>query len=575
MKGITKMRAILLVIALLVGLMTGCGDNAESTGSSAAQSAVSSTTEPTIAPSESADTASPNEGSVLEDMESTEEISVENSVVLPLTEEAVTFTMWDTFNPQVLPIVGGWNGHPIIQKLCKDMNVFLDATCVPGNEGSDNFALLVAAGDYPDLLSSISNMYNGGLDQAINDEVIIDLTDYIEEYAPNYLAAVESVGASKDIVTNEGYMGAFYNVVYNGYTDKGTLINKTALDELGMDIPSTYDELHEALLGMKSMGMDSPLWVNYYGIGQAQTLSAGYDIAATYDAMSGSMPIFVENGEVQFSWTHDRFREFLTMMNEWYNDGLIWTDFMSDGEVLHVATSNAISKVYSGDMGCFYAGVDFIDTLAEEGYEYVGLPEVTRQEGDMIHTIPANQSSVNARFSITTECSNPELATQFFNYFYTTEAAELCDYGFEGEAFNWEDGQRVYTELLLANPDGLSSGNARRVYCVDDWCYYQNKGRDLLLYSDASIAATEAFVSNQDYTMALPTGMTLTSEESAQFSQEFNNISTYALGKIASFVMGEESIEDGWDEYLETMESLGASKVSEIYQTAYDRYMAK
>ncbi len=567
MKVTMKISALMLVIAMLMGLMAGCGSSSASTGTSEATSEAVSTEEATEAEAEDATEAD------AEDAAEEEAVSAA-AVTLPLTEEAVTFTMWDTFNPQVLAIIDGWNEHAIIQQLCEEMNVYLDATCIPGNEGSDNFALLIAAGDYPDLLSSISNMYSGGLDQAIEDEIIIDLTDYISEYAPNYLAAVDSADAAKDIVTNNGNMGAFYNIAYNGYSDKGTLISKTALDELGLDVPTTYEELHEALAGMKSLGMSSPLWVNYYGIGQAQTLSAGYDIAATYDSMSGSVPFFVEDGEVVFTWTNDRFKDYLTMMNEWYSEGLIWTDFMNDGEVLHISSSNALSLVYSGDMGVFYSGVDFIDTLAEEGYEYVGMAEVTLEEGDTIKTIAATTSSVGARFSITTTCDNPELATQFFDYFYTEAAAELCDYGFEGEAFNWVDGERVYTELLVNNPDGLSSGNARRLYCVDDWCYYQNKGRDLLFYSEASIAATEAFVSNRDYTMALPSAMTLTSEESSEFSKYFNDITTYALGEIAAFVMGEKSIDDNWDEFLSTLETLGAAEVTAVYQSAYDRYMS-
>ncbi len=138
-----------------------------------------------------------------------------------------------------------------------------------------------------------------------------------------------------------------------------------------------------------------------------------------------------------------------------------------------------------------------------------------------------------------------------------------------------ENGERQFTDLLLNNPDGLASGNARRIYCVDDWCFYQNKGRDLYFYSDKGVEATQVFADQMDYTMAIPLGLSLTAEESDTFSTEFNEISTYALESIASFVLGDKNLESDWDEYVAQLEAMGSKDITEIYQAAYDRYMAK
>ena len=139
----------------------------------------------------------------------------------------------------------------------------------------------------------------------------------------------------------------------------------------------------------------------------------------------------------------------------------------------------------------------------------------------------------------------------------------------------FENGERKFTDLLLNNPDGLASGNARRIYCVDDWCFYQNKGRDLYFYSDKGVEATQVFADQMDYTMAMPLGLSLTADEADIFSTRFAEISTYALESIANFVLGDKSLESDWDEYVAQLEAMGSKDITEVYQSAYDRYMSK
>ena len=75
-----------------------------------------------------------------------------------------------------------------------------------------DFSLLVASGDYPDILVGQWNTaYSGGIDRAIEDGIIIPIDDYIEEYAPDYLAALESdPDYMKNARTAQGYIPGFY-----------------------------------------------------------------------------------------------------------------------------------------------------------------------------------------------------------------------------------------------------------------------------------------------------------------------------------------------------------------------------
>ena len=53
---------------------------------------------------------------------------------------------------------------------------------------SEQFNILVASGDSPDLMYNAITMYNGGGGKAFEDGILANLSEYLEENAPNYCA---------------------------------------------------------------------------------------------------------------------------------------------------------------------------------------------------------------------------------------------------------------------------------------------------------------------------------------------------------------------------------------------------
>lgn len=57
-------------------------------------------------------------------------------------------------------------------------------------DGATTYALMIAGGDYPDCWGSKLSDYYSSYDTALEEDVIIDLTDLISEYMPSYTAAL-------------------------------------------------------------------------------------------------------------------------------------------------------------------------------------------------------------------------------------------------------------------------------------------------------------------------------------------------------------------------------------------------
>lgn len=74
---------------------------------------------------------------------------------------------------------------------------------------------------------------------------------------------------------------------------------------------------------------------------------------------------------------------------------------------------------------------------------------------------------------------------------------------------------------------------------------------------------------------SFPSGaLSLTAEESAQYSATFSDIRTYTQQNILAFITGSRSI-DEFDDYVAEIEGMGIEDCTAILQDALDRYNAR
>ena len=181
---------------------------------------------------------------------------------------------------------------------------------------------------------------------------------------------------------------------------------------------------------------------------------------------------------------------------------------------------------------------------------------------------------------ITTSCPDEklEIAMRVLDYAYTDEGHLYWNFGTKGVTWDYdENGEVAYTELVTEDPDGLNNAIAK--YSGSVWsgsCIQATK----LLYlknSEESIKANDLwFYPNEEVTAKwkLPNGITLTVEESNELDDLVSAISTYVSEKAVNYITGEESF-DGFNDYVAQLDKMGLQRVLEIYQGAYDRFMAR
>ena len=72
----------------------------------------------------------------------------------------------------------------------------------------------------------------------------------------------------------------------------------------------------------------------------------------------------------------------------------------------------------------------------------------------------------------------------------------------------------------------------------------------------------------------LPTGVSLTSEETEEVTTALSDITTAASTYTLQFILGDVDF-DQWDSYCAEIEAMGLAGVVSVYQNAYERYNAR
>jgi putative aldouronate transport system substrate-binding protein len=550
--------SIALALILVLVLFVGCGKEEAS--------------EPSKAPVDSKPSEQP-----VETPDEDEDDGVDDSEdkLLPIVDETMEFSIFAFvfMAEQMTDLNDGY----AFQELENRTNIHINWTIPSLASGAEQFNLMLISGDYTDAVL-VGNMgqWVGGLDANVDDGFILDLTDLLPEYAPNYTALrTKDPAVRRDTTTDMGRVVSLRAI----YPDErqpnfaGPVFRQDLLDKAGYTGEIvTVDDWYNALTALKGVVDKEPFYLTertYHGVDC--NLATAFDVAVT---QSGYIQA---DGKVEYTFISDGMRDYLRTMNKWYSEGLIDKDFTSRTNIMFVEYSDILDN----DHAAFHSVFTYIDNYenqgVEAGYELTPVRLPVRQKGDIRH-VWTNGGRMNQ--GVTTlfpDCEHPEILLRWYDYLYTEEGALLYNYGLEGQGHTIVDGKPMLSELVVANPDGIGMSQALSLYTFPapfpgalEW------RREFTNYmSEKSINANFLWSEDADLAYELSDSVTMTLDEMGDYSKRHGDINTYVIEQIPRFIIGDLSVEDDWDAYIAEIEKMGIDKCLEHWQNAYDRYMAR
>ena len=573
-----KFLALLLTCMIASSALAAC--NSGSTGSS-------SGTESSGAASSEAESSGEESGSTSAGLTSDVVNGETNQQTYPLTEETVTLTYWYP-NAGSMAELADFNDSYFFKWYEELTNVHIDFIVPAAGSEGEAFQLLFASDSMPDMVYSYPNQttysYRAGQDKAIEDGYFIDIAEYLD-YAPNYLSWL----ANNDDLRKASYSdtGKLYGMwgVWSGmdsehtYADYGLAIRQDFLDKVGMEVPTTYSEWEAVLTAFKDeLGIQAPLYTSKFGIDMGEMM-AGYDTAPYW---------YQRDGVIQYGPMDDGYRDYLVMMHDWYEKGLLDPDFATRSSSGVTADNDMILNDKVGALTDY--GTRLGDTYVSRGatntdFNLVGAPQPTKDPDDPTYVEPAYRDNTYTMMvsgvcnSVSADSENIELAVRWLDGFYAEEIALNANYGteeYEGTVWHNDDttstGRIIDYDYRYSNPDGKSSGMILVEYSAKN-PPVRYEGMQVECSPQVKKDGYEIWKLYEPVN-AVPTRITPTSEEGTEFASLYTDIETYVQECNVKFIMGQMSLDD-YDSYRDTLTQMGIDRCIELRQAALDRYNAR
>lgn len=492
--------------------------------------------------------------------------SFSGEISFPLTETA-KLTYWVPLSGSV-GVVDNFNQMGMYKTLQEKTNVEIEFIHPVQSNVKEQFNIMIATGEYPDIIEGMSN-YPGGVTKAYDDGVVVRLNE-LSDYTPNLNKIYEEYPFLTPYIKEEDGSFLVFPVLRGGAVlrqGNGPIFRKDWLKDVGASAPETISDWTDILRKFKTEKKASrPLILTTSDL-KKDVLIGAYGIKYGF---------FADNNLIKYGPYDARYKDYLTLLNSWYTEGLL------DKEFTTLNSKTVDSSVLNGEGGAYIGvlgnGLQRYLTLATaEGFDLqpVQYPVLKKGDKQTIETLSPIVGTKNC--SISTTCKNPELAAAWLDYAYGEEGHYIYNFGVEGESFEFKDGEPVYTELLTNNPEGKAFSTVGRSYArsfgsgpfVLD-TRYGNQFFSMPVQQEA-VSIWGKFSKEAEEAGHEFIGI-LTSDENKQATLKMNSIQTYVDESFVQFVMGTKPLSE-FDGYIAQLKKMGIEDVIKIYQGSQDRFI--
>ena len=457
-------------------------------------------------------------------------------------------------------------------------NVDLQFEAYSSDDVSEKFSLMLTRSDdqLPDVIFRVDQT-QAQVEQLISEGIIVPITDYLEEYAPNYWYQIQHNPALKAYLTmNDGEIYGFAELHYaKNYLTTPIFVQDEWLKALGYDeVPADTEEFKQLLIKFRDSDLN--------GNGEKD------EVGLIATSLVGLIRMFYgafginncgrsceywdrdDDGNLRFVPTCDNYRKMLTYVADLYSEGLIYDEIFTSSIAKMTAVGEQ-NRVLIGKGSLHYLG-------ATNKGNYVSMPTIMKgpdgyqQNNDICNPLGAQNTF------ITINNDHIEETLQYMDYFYSREGCTLYFMGFEGVTYELdENGDPWFNDYVNNNPDGLINEEVISSYVcwggASNPTFYEDKTFGNNFYTEMESENTTARL--EMATQEVWGSFNFTTEEYAQLAILQSDIETYVKDMRAKFISGEEELTDeNWNKYLATLEKMGLADLMVIYQSGLDRYEA-
>ena len=507
----------------------------------------------------------------------------------PAEAQPTTFTAFITQQPYGLTDIKTNTFTTELEAMTK---VHLEMTVVPSDGAKEKLNLLLASGDYPELI------IGGGFSNAdlakygTQEKILIPLNDLIEKNAVNLKQRFIENPANKGDMTAPD--GNIYGIPScdSGITGHGAVgyklwMNMDWLKKLKMAVPTTSDEFQKVLMAFKTQDPNGNGKADEIPLTGAINTWAGEPYLNLLNAFDYFDMTFLKLKDAKFSFTAntDGFKEGLKYIAGLYKDGLIDPAAFTQNDQQMAAIGNNKDIAIVGAATCGHIGMlvgvnevarcsqydNILPLKGPSGYQGIPYAKTVRVSG--------------ANFAITDKCKAPDVAVKWADLFCSEDIAVRSQVGIKGK--QWDaadagmfgmDGTTTATRKYLTF---ATSGEVAKQNDCWGWTMrliepnwkgtFQVKGdiNDPTNYEAKLYRDTIKLLPLAANVDQMPPFF-LSDTDSAKISQIQTALTDYIKTSIVEFITGKKNVGTDWATYTAGLSKLQYEEYVKLNQGAYD-----
>lgn len=558
----------LLTAVMTLSLLAGCAGN--ETKESAAESTVQE---------EQAVPAETNEEAAAE----------ESDERLPLVKEGEKATL--TIGMERSAVVEDYDTSPATLYLEEQTGIDLEFVLFEGDDIATQWALMTTGNEkLPDIMLGFGPFSDQNvLFEYGRDGYLIDLTDLLEEYGYYFWDKYEQLPeVDQERIFNLGTdpeTGAFYAMptyIFQAEDSWSTVqaINQKWLDAVGMEAPTTIEELYDVLKAFATQdpnGNGIADEVPMVGMAKGWVADICNYIVNAYVYYNPDYLLNVTDGQIWAPFATDEYREAMIFINQLCSENLLSTmnftikDY-SEAQAF-ITPANGTSSV-----GIF-AGCPILMCAQDNEllWEYTALAPLQAATDKGGYGAPS-AAYLQFKTAITCDCENVELAMKFLDFLNSTGAVMAIRHGQEGYAWEAAEGTNIFGNSAVYKM--LPTEKKTTYGGIQGFIVREVDGAPVFVDDGSWLSLTDKLTGEMDQankTAPQPEEIVYefvyNAEETAVAAEAESQIKTYVKDARAQFATGVlDPNDDGdWQEYLDALDTMGLQEYLEVSQAAYDR----
>lgn len=436
-----------------------------------------------------------------------------------------------------------------------------------GTNSKELFNLALVSGDLPDIMGG--DALKDSFNQYGMEGAFVPLNDLIDKHAPNIKKFFDENPVVKSAVTAPD--GNIYYMPYvpDGKPGRGYYIRQDWLDKLGLEVPTTIDELYEVLVAFRDLdpnGNGEKDEVPYFNRHPEEVLRL-VTFFGSRSTGSDTYHDFMYEGEVTHPYMDESFRDGLIEVAKWYKEGLI------DKEIF-TRKSKARDQLLGNDQGgfthdWFASTAGYNDTLKDkiDGFAFLPILPPADVNGRVLEEHGRALIKPDG-WAITVANEHPVETIKLFDFYFTKQGRNLANFGVEGLTYDMVNGKPQFKQELLD-----AGGVLQQMWDIGAQIpvgFHQDYDYEVQWTNPIAMAGINEYVEADVILDPFP-GLNLSEQEKKVYDKYWPSILTYLKQQTETWVLGGGDIAAEWDDYLAKLDKMKMGEVLKVMNSAYER----